>query len=123
MAGMSVNGLESVKAAIRLRTVAAGSGSKMRLVVGYSAPYALYVHENLEMHHQVGKAKFLTGPERRVRKKMTALVKAKIIAGKTPRAALWEAGKLLVAASQPEVPVDTAFLKRSVYIAVVGSDK
>lgn len=27
--------------------------------VGYSAAYALYVHENLEAHHTVGQAKFL----------------------------------------------------------------
>jgi hypothetical protein len=29
---------------------------------GASAPYALYVHENLEAHHPVGQAKFLETP-------------------------------------------------------------
>jgi hypothetical protein len=29
---------------------------------GFSANYAIYVHENLEAHHDVGKAKFLEDP-------------------------------------------------------------
>lgn len=30
--------------------------------IGFSANYALYVHENLEAHHDVGQAKFLETP-------------------------------------------------------------
>ena len=29
---------------------------------GPSAPYAIYVHERLDLHHRVGKAKFLEDP-------------------------------------------------------------
>ncbi len=121
--GMKVEGLTKAVEGIRLRSVAAGSKGKLKAVVGYKTPYALHVHENLEVHHPVGKAKYLTGPERRIRPKMVALVKAGLIAGKTPRAALWAAAQMLVAESQKEVPVDTGRLKQSVYIAVVGSDK
>jgi hypothetical protein len=32
--------------------------------VGYTAGYALYVHENLKAHHPVGQAKFLEQPAR-----------------------------------------------------------
>ena len=32
--------------------------------VGFSAAYAIYVHENLEAHHPVGQAKFLEAPLR-----------------------------------------------------------
>jgi hypothetical protein len=36
----------------------------LRLAVGYSAPYAIYVHENLQAHHPIGQAKFLETPAR-----------------------------------------------------------
>jgi hypothetical protein len=42
------------------RTEWDGNTAYVRIVVGGpAAPYALYVHENLEAHHNVGQAKFL----------------------------------------------------------------
>lgn len=38
---------------------AAVSGSTVSVVVGYGAEYAIWVHENLEAHHNVGQSKFL----------------------------------------------------------------
>ena len=32
------------------------------VVVGYTQSYAIYVHENLTAHHDVGQAKFLQQP-------------------------------------------------------------
>jgi hypothetical protein len=40
----------------------AWSGSEVSVTVGFggpAAPYAIYVHENLEAHHEVGQAKYL----------------------------------------------------------------
>jgi len=34
-------------------------GSNVSCVVGFDAPYAAFVHENLDAHHQTGQAKFL----------------------------------------------------------------
>ena len=40
-----------------------GAGFKTRMIVGYSADYAVYVHENLNAMHKEGtRAKFLSGP-------------------------------------------------------------
>lgn len=42
-----------------------GEGAKMTGVVGYTAHYAIYVHENLNARHAPGKtAKYLSGPMR-----------------------------------------------------------
>jgi hypothetical protein len=35
-------------------------GNRLRVLVGYSANYALWVHERTELNHKVGDAKFLT---------------------------------------------------------------
>ena len=49
--------------------------SQPKVRVGYSAPYAVYVHENLEAHHPVGQAKFLEAAARRYRREMGAMVR------------------------------------------------
>ena len=54
-----------------------GTGFKTQFTVGYSAPYAVYVHEDLNMKHRPGKtAKFLEIPlnDPRVRKYMFTLI-------------------------------------------------
>ncbi len=40
----------------------AESGSNPSVIVGYTEEYAIFVHENLEAHHDVGQAKFLEQP-------------------------------------------------------------
>ena len=40
----------------------AESGGNPSVIVGFEEEYAIYVHENLEAHHDVGQAKFLEQP-------------------------------------------------------------
>lgn len=115
--GITLVNLDKVRKAIQSRAAALRE-AKLAMHVGYSAPYAVYVHEDMEASHVIGKAKFLSGPARRMRKQLADIVKEALKKGKTPRAALWESGKVLVAASTAEVPVDTGALKESVYIVV-----
>lgn len=44
-------------------TAKEGSGFSAKVTVGYTTPYAIYVHEDLDAHHEPGKiAKYLTQP-------------------------------------------------------------
>jgi hypothetical protein len=122
-------GIISVKGAIELaplvrafnrRAYRAARDYQSKVVVGYAAPYAVYVHENLEARHPIGQAKFLEQPAREYRKDMAAAVVAGLRAGESLTQAQLAAGKVLLRESQKLVPVDTGLLKRSGYVDVVG---
>lgn len=52
-----------------------GSGASYSVLVGYTASYAIYVHENLEARHKPGKiAKFLEQPMRENADKIVGIV-------------------------------------------------
>jgi len=52
-----------------------GQGRKFEVTVGYTASYALFVHENLNMRHKPGKeAKFLEGPLRKHRREIDQII-------------------------------------------------
>lgn len=103
------------------RAAARATGKTVR--VGYSAPYALKVHEDLEMFHSNGQAKFLEQPAREYRKVMASIVRQHVIARGGSRdleAAILRgflaAGQFLKAESQELVPVDTGFLRDSAFV-------
>lgn len=99
----------------KLQQKAAREG-KARLRVGYSAPYALKVHEDLDAFHPVGEAKFLEKPARLYRDVMASIVRKAVQQKKKPLAdALLEAGLFLKEESQEIVPVDTGFLRGSAF--------
>ena len=82
-------------------------------IVTYETEYAIYVHENLEVFHRVGQAKFLEEPARTYRYYI-----AKVIADQKRKGRSWkqamQLGMLqLLNLSRPLVPVDTGRLKRS----------
>lgn len=54
---------------------AGGRGWKVIVVVGYTAAYAIFVHENLEARHKEGKeAKFLEKPLREKRDRILGIM-------------------------------------------------
>lgn len=60
-------------------TRATGEGMDTQVEVGYTAHYAVYVHENLDARHASGtSAKFLEIPVRRHRPEMLKLIKAEV---------------------------------------------
>lgn len=82
-------------------------------VIGYSTPYAIYVHEDLEAYHPTGQAKFI---ERVVREKGTDLymqIAAGVINGELWVESLRRAAEWLLAESKKLVPVDTGTLRDS----------
>lgn len=93
------------------------------LEVGYSAPYAIYVHENLEANHpNGGQAKFLEEPLRLLAPLLRKVVAAEVKRGRTLAQALQTAGDFLLVTSQRLVPVRTGFLRDSGYVKVTVQD-
>lgn len=55
-----VEGFQRVVSRLKSLTDLAALAKGKSVVVGFAAPYAVYVHENLEAHHTNGQAKFLS---------------------------------------------------------------
>lgn len=111
-------GLEQALQNLNAKIQKAVKDADVEVVVGYSAPYALIVHEDLEAHHDNGQAKFLEQPARvnatTYGKRIAAEVKSK----KTMRQALMTGATQLKRDSQALCPVDTGVLKASAYVKV-----
>jgi len=90
-------------------------GRRASVVVGYTAAYALYVHENLEARHPNGQARFLVEPLRRLEGRIAAGLADDVRAGLRLDQALLRQGLYLQAESQRLVPVDTGALKASAF--------
>lgn len=115
---------------LRAKVEAAGDAEPV-VLVGYTAAYALYVHENLEMKLKGqprshgkglywdpqgrGQAKFLEQPARENQTRYAEIVKAKLLEGKTLAQALLVAGLALQRDSQELVPIDTGNLRASAF--------
>lgn len=84
--------------------------------VGYSAPYAIFVHENLEANHPHGQAKFLEQPAREMRGALARTIEGNAKKGIGLRAATADAALELFKESQKLVPVDTGALKVSGFV-------
>lgn len=85
------------------------------VIVGYTANYALFVHENLQSRHTVGQAKFLEKPARTMRSELVAVVRATYRITGTLLKGLFAAGLRLQRESQKLVPIDTGNLKGSAF--------
>lgn len=87
-------------------------------VVGYSAAYAVYVHEDLEAHHDVGQAKFLEQPAREESDAIAGTISKALKAGRSMRDAVLLGCLYLLRISQPLVPVDTGNLRASGFVRI-----
>jgi hypothetical protein len=87
-------------------------------VVGYTAGYALSVHENVEQLHANGQAKFLETPARQMRKEIARIVRTAKLKGMSTGQCLLLGGLKLQRESQLLVPVDTGNLKGSAFTAL-----
>lgn len=130
-----IEGLNKVVAALRAKAAAAKKDSNVSVAIGYTASYALYVHENMEIHppgmilageerttkgrywDPQGRAqpKFLEGPFRRNAAKYATIVRKALRARRTMAQALLLAGLQLQRDSMLLVPVDTGNLKASAF--------
>jgi hypothetical protein len=99
------SGLGDGPIAVQFTAEELGIPGNQALEVGYRAPYAVFVHEDLHAKHMNGHAKFLTLPAQQALPLMQAEAQSAIEEGASRREALLEAGDLLLQASQKLVPV------------------
>lgn len=115
--GVQLKGVSDVLAALRAESLT--GKSYLNLYIGYRAPYAVYVHENLNASHAVGQAKFLEEPLRRLRPDMMRIIENRLRKRKRSlEDALKAAGQLLFDESQACVPVATGALRESGFMTV-----
>ena len=93
-----------------MRTIEAAS---KHAVVSFSMYYAIYVHENLMVHHPIGRAKFLEETIRTKRLEAQRAISIAFKAGKTLTEALMAGGQLILEHTLPITPIDTGDLRRS----------
>jgi hypothetical protein len=108
--------LRAVMTAFRKRITKAIHDNGISVVVGYTAAYAVYVHENLEAKHKEGKqAKFLEQPARELTQEFREIIFKTLSSGGTVAEALLMCGLRLQRESQKIVPIDTGALKNSAF--------
>jgi hypothetical protein len=99
----------------------ARADASKRVSVGFSAPYATLVHEDLTAYHAGGgQAKFLEEPLRTMHQELAGIVASEMKGGATLVEAERRAAERLLAMSQTLVPVDTGNLRDSGYVSVEG---
>lgn len=114
---MEILGLKKLMDQLTLREKAAAS-QQPKVIVGYTAQYAIFVHENLEAHHRPPtQAKYLEQPARQMTNDGTLgdIVRQALASGRTMAQALLLAGLRLQRESQLLCPVLTGNLRNSAF--------
>ena len=131
----TITGISAVRKALRKHGEKLGLVGKPSVIVGYTANYALHVHENIEMKwkglprlpnpphkgnywdgsRSPGQAKFLEQPARELRYEFGRIIFEAMKNGATMLQALYIAGLRLQRESQLLVPVDTGNMKASAF--------
>lgn len=119
---MKIQNLKSLRDKLRARAAKAKKDLDGAVLVGYTAQYAIYVHENVEAKHEVGQAKFLEQPARELRPVLMKIVIEAVKAGRTILQGLLLAGLRLQRESQKLCPVDTGNLKNSAFTRIEGGN-
>lgn len=115
---MKVTGIKEVQKKLKeLKHKYSGPNEKPTVVVGFTQKYAIYVHENLEAHHDVGQAKFLEQPAREMKKTLANTLVQVMKSGSSLLQGLFFAGLRLQREAQLLTPVDTSALKASAFTA------
>lgn len=115
--GKRVYNLDRILTELRKRRAKAGLDGLSTLKVGYSASYAVPVHERLDVHHNIGQAKFLEQPMRTEQSAMAKIIRNNLVGRhSTLKHAHLEAAKHLIKVSLQLVPVDTGVLRDSWFI-------
>jgi hypothetical protein len=107
---------------LRTKAARALKDTNVQVTVGYTQSYAIFVHENLNAHHEVGQAKFLEQPARELTEsgELTLIIYNAWRQGKTMAEALILAGLRLQRDSQELCPVKTGALKASAFTRLDG---
>ena len=95
-----------------------GRARDAKMSVGYTAPYALYVHENRGANFKVGRAGFLSDVAREMAGELARIASRQLRAGATMVQRLTAMGAALLAESKRNCPVDTGYLRSTGYVRI-----
>lgn len=109
------------KLATQLLDLAKIHAPTVTATIGYTAPYAVYVHEDLTKNHPVGEAKWLENAIHANQQNVIDMIYTKLTAGQTMTQACEETGWWLLQLANTMCPVDTGRLKASAYSDVTES--
>lgn len=113
-----VEGVDKLRAALAKKATVVTLATAKKVTVGYTAAYAVFVHENLEAFHPIGQAKFLETPMREKSQEMAKIVLDAVKRGLPLDQALLLGGLFLQRASQDLCPVLTGYLRNSAFTRV-----
>lgn len=111
-----VYNLDALLTEVRKRRQRLNGDGKAQTKVGYTAPYAVPVHERLDVYHPNGQAKFLEQPIRTELKIMGDIIVSRLRARERLKQAQQAAALHLIRVSLNLVPYDTGFLHGSWFI-------
>lgn len=126
MAGLvtlDVAGLDAIERelAAALGQIGAGDLEVAWRFGGPAAPYALYVHENLDAAHpRGGTAQFVTRPLSDALPHLAAAIAADVQHGATLAQALREEAEIVMTAMKATTPVETGALRESGHVVGPG---
>lgn len=109
--GVQIKGLDKVIAG--LRNLKNRHKPMVECHISYTADYAAKVHEDMQVFHPTGQAKFLETAVRLNQATITTYVSQAIAGGKSIDVAFNEIGFVILAVSNSLVPVLTGFLRAS----------
>ena len=116
---VTTTGVTKLLRRLKAAQIKASADHGLAVDVGYAAPHAVHVHEDMEAHHEVGQAKYLEYPARLYAEDIQKAVAQEYQKSHDLEKALLTGGRLLLELSQPLVPVDTGELKASGFVEVV----
>ena len=117
---LTFQGLEKFTAQMRAKAAAAVTDENVSVTVGFTANYAVFVHENLQAVHPHGQSKFLEQPMVENRVKYGNIYAKARSEGKTAAQALVLAGLALQRDAMKLCPVDTGNLRASAFTRLDG---
>lgn len=112
---VQVQGLYKHNRMLRARALKVPKGA-ISIAVGYQGVfYALYVHEIMYHHHDIGKAQYLIDPARSLQPFLPKIIAGVMRKGGDFAKGLLVAGQAIQRESELQVPVDTGFLKSQAF--------
>ena len=119
--GLQVKGFDKVQQLIVQHERQLKPDQENIVEVGFTQTYALIVHEDMEMNHEVGQAKYLEQPSRVGKEMIGKVIATTISKGGSIQQGLEAGGRVLEVLAKELTPVDTGALRLSTYVAPESS--
>lgn len=110
-----ITGLSQLLAKLANMAAKANRDANFSVVVGFTAAYSIWVHENMQAVHPTGQAKFLEEPYRTGQPQMMQIIVSGARSGKTLGQSTLMAGLWLQGEAQRRCPVDTGNMRASAF--------